>query len=350
MPRCWRRSGPRSSCRPRWRSCSRRSRATRSPSPSPSGAPSAQPPARHGPTLGALLVNNLSWRWAFFINLPVGIVSLLLGRAVLPEGREAHPGRLPDPFGVVLLGGRCGAADLRARGDRLVGLGQHPLRSSPLLAGAAPARPVRPALQPRGQPRDPPRPVPDQQLPLGERGDGRLRRRVQLDVPRQHPVPHPGLALLDPHGRTRHLHRTGHRRRDRSSVRQAGRRGSASGSLVVPGGLVWATGGALLLAAGHVHARLPRRLPAGRRLHRPRRRSVPAPAVVGRRPGPARPTSSAPAPPSPRPSATSARRSASRSSSPSRRRRRAGTSSPASATSGGCSSSVARPCPSSPPG
>jgi EmrB/QacA subfamily drug resistance transporter len=56
-----------------------------------------------GPTLGALVVSNLSWRWAFFINLPVGIVSFCLGRAVLPEGREEHPGRLPDPFGVVVL-------------------------------------------------------------------------------------------------------------------------------------------------------------------------------------------------------------------------------------------------------
>jgi EmrB/QacA subfamily drug resistance transporter len=58
-----------------------------------------------GPTLGALVVSNLSWRWAFFINLPVGIVSVILGRAVLPEGREEHPGRLPDPLGVVVLAG-----------------------------------------------------------------------------------------------------------------------------------------------------------------------------------------------------------------------------------------------------
>ncbi len=56
-----------------------------------------------GPTLGALVVENFSWRWAFFINLPVGIVSLVLGRRVLPEGRESNPGRLPDPLGVVLL-------------------------------------------------------------------------------------------------------------------------------------------------------------------------------------------------------------------------------------------------------
>jgi EmrB/QacA subfamily drug resistance transporter len=56
-----------------------------------------------GPTLGALVVENWSWRWAFFINLPVGMVSLVLGRRVLPEGRESKPGRLPDPLGVVLL-------------------------------------------------------------------------------------------------------------------------------------------------------------------------------------------------------------------------------------------------------
>jgi EmrB/QacA subfamily drug resistance transporter len=56
-----------------------------------------------GPTLGALVVSNLSWRWAFYINVPVGLVSFLLGRVVLPEGREAHPGPLPDPFGVGVL-------------------------------------------------------------------------------------------------------------------------------------------------------------------------------------------------------------------------------------------------------
>ncbi|HEY4332252.1 MAG TPA: DHA2 family efflux MFS transporter permease subunit [Ilumatobacteraceae bacterium] len=58
-----------------------------------------------GPTLGALVVSNLSWRWAFYINLPVGLVSFFFGRTVLPEGREANPGRLPDPFGVLLLAG-----------------------------------------------------------------------------------------------------------------------------------------------------------------------------------------------------------------------------------------------------
>lgn len=56
-----------------------------------------------GPTLGALVVDHLSWRWAFYINLPVGLFSLVLGKRVLPEGREANPGRLPDPLGVAVL-------------------------------------------------------------------------------------------------------------------------------------------------------------------------------------------------------------------------------------------------------
>lgn len=55
-----------------------------------------------GPSLGGLVVEHLGWRWAFFINLPVGIFSLVLGLRVLPEGREVVRGRLPDPLGAVL--------------------------------------------------------------------------------------------------------------------------------------------------------------------------------------------------------------------------------------------------------
>jgi EmrB/QacA subfamily drug resistance transporter len=56
-----------------------------------------------GPTLGALVIENLGWRWAFYINLPVGIVSYLVGRRVLPEWREPNPGRLPDGASIGLL-------------------------------------------------------------------------------------------------------------------------------------------------------------------------------------------------------------------------------------------------------
>jgi EmrB/QacA subfamily drug resistance transporter len=56
-----------------------------------------------GPTLGALVVESVGWRWAFYINLPVGVLSLALGRAVLTESKEARRERFPDPASIALL-------------------------------------------------------------------------------------------------------------------------------------------------------------------------------------------------------------------------------------------------------
>jgi EmrB/QacA subfamily drug resistance transporter len=56
-----------------------------------------------GPSLGAFIVDGAGWRWAFYLNLPVGIVALVLGLRVLPEGREERPGPLPDPLGALML-------------------------------------------------------------------------------------------------------------------------------------------------------------------------------------------------------------------------------------------------------
>jgi DHA2 family multidrug resistance protein len=36
-----------------------------------------------GPTLGGWISDNWSWRWIFYINLPIGIVGLLIASAVL---------------------------------------------------------------------------------------------------------------------------------------------------------------------------------------------------------------------------------------------------------------------------
>jgi EmrB/QacA subfamily drug resistance transporter len=38
-----------------------------------------------GPNLGGFLVENLSWRWIFFVNIPIGILLLAAGIALLPQ-------------------------------------------------------------------------------------------------------------------------------------------------------------------------------------------------------------------------------------------------------------------------
>jgi DHA2 family multidrug resistance protein len=42
-----------------------------------------------GPTLGGWITDNYSWRWIFFINIPVGILSLFLVHLLLVESPEA---------------------------------------------------------------------------------------------------------------------------------------------------------------------------------------------------------------------------------------------------------------------
>jgi len=58
-----------------------------------------------GPTLGAALVTVGGWRWAFLVNLPVGVFAYVMGRRVLSEGpRNAHQ-PAPDYLGAVLISG-----------------------------------------------------------------------------------------------------------------------------------------------------------------------------------------------------------------------------------------------------
>jgi DHA2 family multidrug resistance protein len=60
-----------------------------------------------GPTLGGWITDNYSWRWIFFINLPVGILALLLVFRVVEDPpwvkRAAGAGLKIDYIGVALL-------------------------------------------------------------------------------------------------------------------------------------------------------------------------------------------------------------------------------------------------------
>lgn len=64
-----------------------------------------------GPTLGGWLTDQYSWRWAFYINIPVGIVAILLILRYVkdpPYITNARPGKLDSiGFGLLAVGLGC---------------------------------------------------------------------------------------------------------------------------------------------------------------------------------------------------------------------------------------------------
>jgi len=60
-----------------------------------------------GPVIGGALV-QLSWRWVFWINLPVALVTILLARRVVPESKDDHAAGRPDLVGAALLAAAVG--------------------------------------------------------------------------------------------------------------------------------------------------------------------------------------------------------------------------------------------------
>ena len=55
-----------------------------------------------GPTLGAAIVESLGWRWAFYINLPIGVFTIVAGRRILRESANRSV-RVPAAAGIVLV-------------------------------------------------------------------------------------------------------------------------------------------------------------------------------------------------------------------------------------------------------
>ena len=60
-----------------------------------------------GPVLGGLLVTDLSWRWVFYVNVPIGAAALVFGAVFLRQAAESRPGRF-DLLGFLLSGSGLG--------------------------------------------------------------------------------------------------------------------------------------------------------------------------------------------------------------------------------------------------
>jgi EmrB/QacA subfamily drug resistance transporter len=88
-----------------------------------------------GPVFGGLLVGYLSWRWIFFVNVPIGIVLLWTIIRVVPESRLDIKART-DVRGLVLLAGfvfaaTFGITQIGNRGTTF----SDPIFLAPILAG-----------------------------------------------------------------------------------------------------------------------------------------------------------------------------------------------------------------------
>src|SRR5207302_739122 len=38
-----------------------------------------------GPTIGGLIVDNASWRWIFYVNVPIGVIAVTAALRILPN-------------------------------------------------------------------------------------------------------------------------------------------------------------------------------------------------------------------------------------------------------------------------
>jgi DHA2 family multidrug resistance protein len=87
-----------------------------------------------GPALGGWLTDNMTWRWVFFINLPVGALALV-GISLMREAYRAPQGRL-DFLGFATLGLAIGSLQMMLdRGQQLDWFSSGEIRIEAILAG-----------------------------------------------------------------------------------------------------------------------------------------------------------------------------------------------------------------------
>src|SRR4051795_112980 len=56
-----------------------------------------------GPTLGGWITDSYSWRWIFYVNLPIGVIAVLMALAFLPDPHETRTITKIDWWGILLL-------------------------------------------------------------------------------------------------------------------------------------------------------------------------------------------------------------------------------------------------------
>ena len=56
-----------------------------------------------GPLLGGFITDNLNWRWIFYVNLPVGMLAMIVMFIALPQKKVVATNRVIDYLGAVFL-------------------------------------------------------------------------------------------------------------------------------------------------------------------------------------------------------------------------------------------------------
>ena len=58
-----------------------------------------------GPLIGGLIVDNINWHWIFYVNVPVGLVGVIVSRWVITESRDTSHEQSIDLPGLATSGG-----------------------------------------------------------------------------------------------------------------------------------------------------------------------------------------------------------------------------------------------------